>query len=389
MGGYSRVDLAEKRKVFVVIERRADYSRYRPILQRMKTDPFFEIYLVVTGICLLDIHGKDVNYIKDDGFEINAQLKMFNANCPDTGGEMVRSMARVMSSLVDELEKAKPDIVLSGFDIGANMAVTIAAAHMNIPVAHIQGGEVTGSIDESIRHAMSKFAHIHFPATELSKQRLMRMGEKSDNIYMVGCPSIDVICETPKVDIKTLESYFNLDFEKPILLMIQHPVTTESEDSFSQIKETVDAIKEANVQTVALLPNNDAGYLKIIDYIKQSGIKWFPSLPTDIFINLYRNVSALIGNSSSGIHETPTMKIPAINIGNRQQGRERAGNVIDVPHEKNAIIAAIHKSLNDKNFLQKVKNIQNPYGNGTSADKIVEILKTVSLDNLIQKQFVD
>ena len=381
--------IKEKRKVFIVIERRADYSRYRPILQKMKEDPFFDIYLVVTGICLLDIHGKDVNYIKDDSFEINAQLKMFNADRPDTGGEMVRSMARVMSSLVDELEKAQPDIVLSGFDIGANMAVTIAAAHMNIPVAHIQGGEVTGSIDESIRHAMSKFSHIHFPATELSKNRLIRMGEDPNNIYVVGCPSIDVICETPVVNIQTLEEYFGLDFSKPILLMIQHPVTTEAEHSFFQIKETVDAIKELKTQTVALLPNNDAGYSKIIDCIKESGIKWYPSLPTDIFINLYRNVSALIGNSSSGIHETPSMRIPAINIGNRQQGRERAENVIDVSHQKDAIMIAIHKALNDTAFLQKVKNIHNPYGDGTSAEKIVKILKTVSLDNLIQKQFVD
>jgi len=355
----------------------------------MKSDPFFNIYLVVTGICLLDIHGKDVNYIKDDGFEINAKLKMFKTDHPDTGGEMVRSMARVMSSLVDLLEKTKPDIVLSGFDIGANMAVTIAAAHMNIPVAHIQGGEVTGSIDESIRHAMSKFSHIHFPATELSKQRLIRMGEDPENIYVVGCPSIDVIHETPKVDIETLEKYFNLNFKKFVLLMIQHPVTTESEDSFSQIKSTVDAIKELEIQTVALLPNNDAGYSKIIDYIKRSGIKWYPSLPTNIFINLYRNVSALIGNSSSGIHETPTLKIPAINIGNRQQGRERTVNVIDVPHEKNAIVNAVNKALLDKVFIKKVKMIENPYGNGKSAEKIVKILKTVSLDNLIQKQFVD
>ncbi len=381
--------LEEKRKIFVVIERRADYSRYRPILQKMKVDPFFDIYLVVTGLCLLDIHGKDVNYIKDDGFEINSQINMFKRNSPDTGGEMVRSMARVMSSLVDELEKAKPDIVLSGFDIGANMAVTIAAAHMNIPVAHIQGGEVTGSIDESIRHAMSKFAHIHFPATQLSKQRLIRMGENPNNIYVVGCPSIDVIREVPSIGTEKLEKYFNINFGKPVLLMIQHPVTTEAEDSFLQIKETVDAIRELDIQTVALLPNNDAGYSKIIDYLKKSGIKWYPSLPTEIFINLYRNVNALIGNSSSGIHETPTMKIPAINIGNRQQGRERSVNVIDVAHEKDAIVNGINKALNDASFLKMIKSVKNPYGEGESAKKIVSILKTVSFDNLIQKKFVD
>ena len=377
------------RKVFILVERRADYSRYKPILEKLKEDPFFEYYLVVTGICLLDIHGKDINYIENDGFKISSIIPMFDLSAQDNGAEMVRSIARVLSGVVDELEKAKPDVVLSGFDIGGNFAVTIAAAHMNIPVAHIQGGEVTGSIDESIRHAMSKFAHIHFPATELSKQRLIRMGENPNNIYVVGCPSIDIINKTSNVELETLEEYFNIDFSKPVLLMIQHPVTTEAEDSFHQIKETVDAIREMEIQTVALLPNNDAGYFNIIDYIKQSGIKWYPSLPTDIFINLYRNVNALIGNSSSGIHETPTLKIPAINIGNRQQGRERAENVIDVPHEKDAIVCAIHKALNDTKFLQMVQTIHNLYGNGTSAEKIVNILKTVSLHNLIQKQFVD
>lgn len=378
-----------RRKIFVVVERRADYSRYKPILEKMKEDPFFDIHLVVTGICLLDIHGKDVNYIEDDGFTINAKLKMFNEDRPDTGGEMVRSMARVMSALVDELELAQPDLVLSGFDIGANMAVTMAAAHMNIPVAHIQGGEVTGSIDESIRHAMSKFSHIHFPATELSKERLIRMGENADNIYVVGCPSIDVIAQTPHLDQKAIEEYFDLDFNKPVLLMIQHPVTTEAADSFDQIKETVDAIKETGVQTVVLLPNNDAGHARIIEYIKSSDLKWYPSLPGDIFINLYRNVNALIGNSSSGIHETPTMGIPAINIGNRQQGRERAGNVIDVANEKEAIIAGIQKALYDYEFIEAVRNMENPYGTGVSAEKIVNILKEISLDNLVQKQFVD
>lgn len=381
--------MRDKLKVFIVIERRADYSRYRPILMEMKSNPFFDIYLVVTGICLLEIHGKDVNYIKDDGFIINAELKMFAIERPDTGGEMVRSMSRVMSSLVDELEKATPDLVLSGFDIGGNFAVTVAAAHMNIPVAHIQGGEVTGSIDESIRHAMSKFAHIHFPATELSKKRLICMGEDQKNIHVVGCPSIDVIKETPTLEIREVEKYFDINFNKPVLLMIQHPVTTEVDDSFNQIKETVEAIREVGVETIALLPNNDAGHSKIIEYLKRSEIKWYPSLPTDIFINLYRNVNALIGNSSSGIHETPTMKIPAINIGNRQQGREKAKNVIDVMHEKKLIVEAINKALFDTEFLESINKIVNPYGDGTSAKQIVNVLKTISLDNIIQKKFVD
>jgi GDP/UDP-N,N'-diacetylbacillosamine 2-epimerase (hydrolysing) len=377
------------RKIFIVIERRADYSRYKPILEKLKQDPFFEIYLVVTGICLLETHGKDINYIKEDGFVINAEIPMFYEHGEDTGAEMVRSLGRVMVGLVNELEKAKPDIVLSGFDIGGNLAVTIAAAHMNIPVAHIQGGEVTGSIDESIRHAMSKFAHIHFPATELSKQRLIRMGERPDSIYVVGCPSIDVLVNTPYISKSQVEKALDIDLSVPTLLMIQHPVTTESLQSLDQIRQTVDAVKQSNIQCIALLPNNDAGHANIIKYIKTSSIKWFPSLSTELFINLYRNVSALIGNSSSGIHETPTLKIPAINIGSRQQGRERAGNVIDVPYDTEKIVNAIKKAIFNEEFRKYVSSIENPYGDGTSSGKIVQILKTVTIDGIVQKLFYD
>ena len=377
-------------KVFVLIERRADYSRYRPILARMKEDPFFEIYLVVTGICLLDLHGKDINYIENDGFVINAKIPMFQVGNPDTGAEMVRAMARVLEGVTQELEVAKPDLVLSGFDIGGNFAVTIAAAHMNIPVAHIQGGEVTGSIDESIRHAMSKFSHIHFPATQDAKNRLIRLGENPKDIYVTGCPSIDILVNTPYLPKEELEKEFDVDFSKPLLLMIQHPVTTEAKSSLDQIKETINAIKNKGVQAIVLLPNNDAGHAQIIDEIKKSGLKWLPSLSTIKFVNLYRNAWALIGNSSSGIHETPSLKIPAINIGNRQMGRERAANVIDVINDQVLIEKAIEKALFDEDFRSFVRGIENPYGMGNSAETIVNLLKTIDLNQVsIQKVFYD
>lgn len=377
------------RKVFILVERRADYSRYKPILERLKADSFFEIYLVVTGICLLDIHGNDVNYIENDGYKINAKIEMFDPEAEDNGGEMVRSMSRVLSGVVTELEKAKPDVVLSGFDIGGNFAVTIAAAHMNIPVAHIQGGEVTGSIDESIRHAMSKFSHIHFPATEDARDRLIRLGENPEDIYVVGCPSIDVLINTPYLDKKELEVTYDLDFSKPFIIMIQHPVTTEVKSSLDQIRETIKAIERMNIQAIALLPNNDAGYSKIINEIKKSSIRWYPSLSTLDFINLYRNAWALVGNSSSGIHETPTFKIPAVNIGNRQMGRERAANVIDVMNNSDAIEEGIKKALFDQEFRGFVKTIKNPYGIGNSAEQIVKILKEVSFEGKIQKVFYE
>jgi UDP-N-acetylglucosamine 2-epimerase (non-hydrolysing)/GDP/UDP-N,N'-diacetylbacillosamine 2-epimerase (hydrolysing) len=377
-------------KVFILIERRADYSRYKPILTKMKEDSFFEIYLVVTGICLLNLHGKDINYIENDGFTINAKIPMFVEGNPDNGAEMVRSMARVLEGVTNELEKSKPDLVLSGFDIGGNFAVTIAAAHMNIPVAHIQGGEVTGSIDESIRHAMSKFSHVHFPATEDAKKRLIRLGENPNDIYVTGCPSIDVLVNTPYLPKEELEAEFGVDFSKPFLLMIQHPVTTEAKSSFDQIKETINAIKNKGIQAIVLLPNNDAGHARIIEEIKSSGLKWLPSLSTVKFVNLYRNAWALIGNSSSGIHETPSLKIPAINIGNRQMGRERAANVIDVPNDQNQIELAIDKAIFDTEFRDFVSKIENPYGKGDSAKTIVNLLKTIDFNKVsIQKVFYE
>lgn len=377
------------RKIFITVERRADYSRFKPILEKLKEDSSFDIYLVVTGICLLETHGKDINYIREDGFQISSEVEMFEDNSTDSGAEMVRAMSRVMAGLVDDLEKAKPDIVLTGFDIGANFAATVAAAHMNIPVAHVQGGEITGSIDESLRHAMSKFAHIHFPATELSKQRLIRLGEKPESIFVVGCPSIDVLVNTPYLPREELEREFDVDFSKPIVLMIQHPVTTEDKTSLYQIQETIEAIKALGIQAIVLLPNNDAGYSPIIKNLKSSGLKWYPSLPTIKFVNIYRNVWAMIGNSSSGIHETPTLKIPAVNIGTRQQGRERAANVIDVDHDRKKIKLAIEKALYDNDFRNKVKNIINPYGDGKSSERIVRVLKTISLDGIIQKVFYE
>ena len=377
------------RKIFVVIERRADYSRFRPILLKLKEDPFFKLHLVVTGICLLKNHGNDINYIKEDGFEIAAEIPMFKNNSKDSGGEMVRSMSRFMLKVVNELEKFKPHLVLSGFDIGANFAVTVAAAHMNIPVVHIQGGEITGSIDESLRHAMSKFAHIHFPATEISKERLIRMGENPKSIYVVGCPSIDTLISAPIIPKEDLEKEFKVDFSKPVALVIQHPVTTTNKESFKQIEETIEAVKDLKIQTIVLLPNNDAGYSDIIKSLKSSKLKYFPSLSPIKYSNLLRNIWVLVGNSSSGIHEALTFNIPVVNIGMRQQGRERAKNIIDVPHDRKAISKAIQKALFDQKFKNLIKKMVNPYGNGKSSEKIVKLLKEISLEGVIQKKFYE
>jgi len=380
---------APMRKILVVIERRADYSRYRPILQLIRADPFFELHLVVTGINLLPGHGEDIEKIKADGFTVHSTIPMFFEHSPDNGAEMVRGISRVLSGIVDVLEQVKPDLVLTGFDIGANFATTVAAAHMNIPVAHIQGGEVTGSIDESLRHAMSKFAHIHFPATEDARRRLIAMGEDPAHIFVSGCPSLDVLIHAPVIPREELERRFEVDFAQPTVILIQHPVTTESAESSRQIQATVDALTQLNVQTIALLPNNDAGFSSIINTITHSGLKWYPSLDVETFSNLYRHVRAIVGNSSSGIHEAATFHVPTVNIGTRQQGRERPASVIDVGYDTAAIVRALQRALFDQDFRRSLMTMVNPYGDGNTAPKIYKALKEVPLDGIIQKKFYE
>jgi UDP-N-acetylglucosamine 2-epimerase (non-hydrolysing)/GDP/UDP-N,N'-diacetylbacillosamine 2-epimerase (hydrolysing) len=378
-----------RRTIAIVTERRADYSRFKPILELIRTDPELDYKLIVTGISLLKEHGHDIEVIQRDGFEIEAVLPMFREEAPDTGGEMVRALGRVLPALVDTLERLQPDLVLTGFDIGANFAAAVAGAHMNIPVAHIQGGEVTGSIDESLRHAMSKFAHIHFPATEASAQRLIRMGEDPRTIYVVGCPSLDVVLGAPVIPKADVLAAHSLDPAHPYIVILQHPVTTEVEQAGEQMAETLAAVQELELQGVLIYPNNDAGAQQIIRQIERSRITVVRSLPPEGFVNLVRYAAALVGNSSSGIHETASLGVPTVNVGTRQQGRERGQNVLDVRCDRREIRQAVATALYDEAFRARVALRVNPYGDGRSAERIVRILKTVNLDNLIQKRFYD
>jgi GDP/UDP-N,N'-diacetylbacillosamine 2-epimerase (hydrolysing) len=298
-------------------------------------------------------------------------------------------MGRVLPALADLFEQLQPDLILSGFDIGANFAATVAGAHMNIPVAHIQGGEVTGSIDESLRHAMSKFAHLHFPATEASGQRLIRMGEDPSHIFVVGCPSLDVVLAASIMSKEEVVAAYGLDPHRPYVVILQHPVTTEVEQAGKQMAETLAAVRDLNLQGVLIYPNNDAGAQQIIREIRQSGIKIVRSLPAEGFVNLLRYAGALVGNSSSGIHETASLGVPTVNIGTRQQGRERGPNVLDVGNERAEIQEALKTALQDESFKAVVARRINPYGDGRAAPRIVRVLKMVGLDNLIQKRFYD
>jgi len=394
------------RKILIVTERRADYSRFKPILNLIEKSKELDYHLVVTGIHLLEKYGNTIEEIKSDGFKISDTFDMFQdwdgvvrnvnsgttkwsnvAALADDGALMMKGFSNAVSALTDIIKSSKPDIILSGFDIGANLAITIVGAHMNVPIAHIQGGEVSGTIDESIRHAMSKFSHYHFCANEDARQRLIKMGEEPDKIFDVGCPSLDALIDVEKLSQEEIFKNFGIDIDKKYLVVLQHPVTTELGSSKNQIEETITAVKESGVPAIMIYPNNDAGSNDIISKICESGIKYVPTLSLKEYVSLMSNCSALIGNSSSGIHETQSFKIPTINIGTRQQGRLRSINVIDVDYDSSDIENAIETALYDKDFINKVSNGKNLYGEGDSADKIVKKLEAIDISsNIIQKQ---
>lgn len=369
------------RKIFIITERRADYSRFKPILNFIENDHDLEYILTVTGAHLKKELGYTIDEIIRDGFNVHYKINMFDDD-EDSGGAMIRSFSKVAHELTFILEESKPDIILSGFDIGANMAVAITGAHMNIPVGHIQGGEVTGTIDESIRHAMTKFSHFHLASNKDAVERLIKMGEKPEYVYDVGCPSIDAILDIDD-DSKILNKY---NLRKNFFILIQHPVTTEFYENSRNIKETIDALKEfIDYDVIIILPNNDAGYSQIVEQLNFSNFKTVESLGLSDYINLLKRAQLLIGNSSSGIHEASSFNIPVINIGTRQSGRLRSENIIDVDYSKNQIIEAIKEGI----IIKRNKQIfQNPYGDGKSSQRIVEILKNIDIQNnkLIQKQ---
>jgi GDP/UDP-N,N'-diacetylbacillosamine 2-epimerase (hydrolysing) len=367
-------------KIFIVTERRADFSRFRPILKLIKKENKINYQLVVTGLHLVKKYGYTINEIKKDKIKIHNKFVMFNKKYfhHNDGAAMSDAMGIAFRNLSKILKKSKPDLILSGFDIAANFALTVCGAHMNIPVAHIQGGEVSGTIDESIRHGMSKFSNIHFTANKETENRLIKMGEIKKNIFVVGCPSIDALKSEKQITQKKIFAKFKLDLTKPYSIVIQHSVTSEIYSAQKQMKQTILALKKFDMQHLIIFPNNDAGSDKIIKMIKKSNLNCVPSLNLTEYKTLLANCEILIGNSSSGVHEAATFKIPVVNIGTRQNGRTKPKNVLNVDHNPVEIIKAIKLGLSNR-FKKKIKNIKNPYGDGNSATKIVKIIKSLNL----------
>lgn len=374
------------RKICVVVTARPSYSRVKTALKAIDEHPELELQLVVAASALLKRYGSAVQYIESDGFEIKSRV--FNI----LEGENLTASAKTTGIGILELssvfENLKPDIVVTIADRFETMATAIAASYMNIPLAHIQGGEVTGNIDEKVRHSITKLADYHFVASEGAKERVIKLGEDPAQVYNTGCPSIDLaaeVLENCDFNFDPIAKYGGvgkpLDYHSDYLVVMQHPVTTEYSESRSHVNQTLDAINELNIPTFWFWPNVDAGSDGTSTGIrffrennKDSKIHFFKNMEPYDFLRLLVNSRCLIGNSSVGIRECAYLGVPVVNIGSRQNRRDRGNNVIDVQYDKIEIKAAI------KSWLDAGKAPQsNIYGGGDAGKTIANVLRQVPL----------
>ncbi len=375
-----------KRKIAVVITARPSYSRVKTVLKAIQTHPELELQLVVAASALLDRYGSAVNYIEKDGFDIAA--KVFNV----LEGENLTAAAKTTGIGILELstvfDNLKPDIVVTVADRFETMATAISASYMNIPLAHIQGGEVTGNIDEKVRHSITKLADYHFVASENAKERVIKLGEHPDFVFNTGCPSIDIAQEVSKnkrLTFNPYEKYGGVGSE-PVLddgyiVVLQHPVTNEYHDSRKHIETTLRAIQKLNKPTLWFWPNVDAGadgtsagIRSFREKYKIENVHFFKNMGGDDFLNLLNLSQCLIGNSSVGIRECAYLGVPVVNIGSRQNRRDRGSNVVDVSYDETEIIAAIDSVLNKKERLKS-----DIYGGGCAGEQIAKLLKDLPL----------
>ncbi|MDA2916139.1 UDP-N-acetylglucosamine 2-epimerase [Nitrospinae bacterium AH_259_B05_G02_I21] len=377
------------RTIAVLTGSRADYGLLRPVLRRIEDHPRLDLRLIVTGTHLDPRFGETYQEIENDGFRPAARVEMLVAG--DTGAAMASSTGLGIIAITQALQQLGPNILLIPVDRFECLAAAIAAAMMNIFIAHMHGGDVSGSIDESIRHAISKFAHIHFTSSELSRQRLLKMGEHPDRVFKVGAPGLDSIREEKLLTKEELCAKYGLDASAPLILAVYHPVTTEQEDATRQIRTVLDSLIAVGYQTLLLYPNADAGGRGMVEMVeayvnRHPALHGHASLPHLDYLSAMASADVMVGNSSSGIVEAPSFKLPVVNIGSRQQGRERADNVVDVPCTETDIVQGIALALYDPAFRNRVAQCTNPYGDGWASERIVSILADFDLDpQMLQK----
>lgn len=372
------------RKICVVVASRANYGRVKPVLKAIEKHKDLELQLVVGASMLLDRYGKAVDVVKKDGFIPLKQVYYI------LEGESLATQAKSTGMGIIELssvfEELRPDVVITVADRFETMATAIAASYLNIPLAHIQGGEITGNIDETVRHAITKLSHYHFPATQESGKRLLKMGEEEWRVKVTGCPSIDTLVQQSATleDCKEFvkkRTRKTIDLEKPFLLVTQHPVTSEYTDGQKQIMETLDALRSFKEQKMILWPNIDAGSnlvsLGIRSFQDRAGNEnffYFKNFPPEIYNCFMKNAVCLVGNSSSFIREASFLGTPAVIVGDRQEGREHGSNVVYADYSKEDIKEKITQQLSHGRCPS-----EHIFGSGNAGIQIADYLAGVDL----------
>jgi UDP-hydrolysing UDP-N-acetyl-D-glucosamine 2-epimerase len=370
-----------KRRICVVVTARPSYSRIKTALRAIQEHPDLELLLVVAASALLDRYGTAVRYIESDGFNVASRVYMV------LEGENPASMAKTtgigLMELATVFDNLKPDAVVTIADRFETMATAVAASYMNIPVVHVQGGEVTGSIDEKVRHAVTKLADLHFVSSEPARDRVLRMGEEPSSVFVTGCPSIDLAAEIlvqPQLDFDPFERYGGVGDAVSLgdgyVVVMQHPVTTEYELARQQVLETLHAVRDTGLPALWFWPNVDAGsdgtsgaIRSFRELERPENIHFFKNMSPEDFLRLLYNSRALVGNSSVGIRECAFLGVPVVNIGTRQAGRDRGMNVVDVGYDRAEIQGAL------ANHLKNGRYPSDPvYGDGRAGTRIARLL---------------
>ncbi len=375
------------RKVCVIIGSRANYSSIKSAMRAVRAHPGLTLQLVVGASALLDRFGSVVEVIEADGFEPHARVAMIVEG--ETPGTMAKSTGLGLLELPTIFEMLKPDVVVSVGDRFETMATAVAAAYMNIPVAHTMGGEISGTIDESIRHAVTKLAHVHFPANAQAAARIIRMGEDADRVHIVGCPRVDLVSEIMRADgglgptewLEREGAGAPITLDRPFLLVSQHPVTTEYGEGERQIGETLAALQELRMPTIMLWPNADAGsediargMRKFRERHRPDYIRFYKNFPIETYVRLMIGSACAIGNSSAPLREGAFIGVPTVNIGTRQQGRDRGANVLDAGHDRAEIVAAVRRQVAHGRYAS-----DHLYGDGDAGPRIADVLARAPL----------
>lgn len=375
------------RKVLYISGTRADFGLMRNTLRKLNEDSCISLDVIATGMHLMDEFGNSVKEIEDEDFNLHIIDETFKDDSREGMSDFVGNLIVKLTPAISEID---PDIILLLGDRGEMLAGAVVGSYLQIPIAHVHGGDVSSTVDDVVRHAITKLSNIHLAATEKSASRILQMGEDGKNVFVVGAPGLDpIINDSRDVDFEKLRKSYGIEGDFAIIL--QHPVSLEVEEAASQMRETLEAMVQTDLELILIYPNADAGGRAMIEVIDEfsgeNDIRTYRNIPHNDFIGLLAMAKVLVGNSSSGIIESSSFRLPVVNIGSRQSGREKSTNVIDAGYDGGEILDAVEKCLSEE-FEKSLEDCVNPYGEGKAYENICNILRTVELDEkLLNKDF--